>query len=39
MCWPIWINNSVTQQYGMREVYLHSFGRKPEVKIVGNGFA
>ena len=23
MCWPIWINDSVTEQCEMREVYLH----------------
>jgi len=39
MCWPILINNSVTEECEMRVVYLHSFGRKPEVEIVGNGFA
>jgi len=38
MCWPIWINISVTQQYGMREVYLHWFGRKPEVQMCRKWF-
>ena len=33
MGWPISIKNSVTEQCVMREVYLHSFGRKPEVDL------
>jgi len=27
------IDNSVTQQHEMREVYLHWFGRKPKVEM------
>ena len=33
MCWPILINNSATEQCEVRAMYLHWFGRKPEVEI------